>query len=408
MRLSNSKLVVAMGIGVAFGAMSMTLPAVQPPSPIEASATMPLDQVLELYRSEAQLHAQPPSRPPIPAALQRIDLTARLLNDAVSLTARFEGQVLSEDWVSVPLLRLDANTQLSSLPPLDGAALTVIDEQLTLVTRRPGRFDFSVTFVQHAIKQGRSRRALVGYPTATTATAALSYDKGLFSIDPDVVTPSGDNTVYPRDGVFEFAWLQLDEAQLPAAEQRPAPAIESVIPRAFASVVSTLEGTHIIRVLYRLRFAGRKQLAVSLPPGQRLERGYLNGTSIEVDTDTGELALEVSPSTAGEEGATLELVIVSPNNEYLLSGEISLALPKASWRINELFLTTHLPTVFDYAWVGGSLSPAHKMSDARYSYDIPTPGKRAGFHQFLVHTSQPNLTLSYDVSLDGRYFKVAQ
>ena len=93
------------------------------------------------------------------------------------------------------------------------------------------------------------------------------------------------------------------------------------------------------------------------------------------------MSIAAEAIVAGEEGGTLELVFVSPDNESFLSGELALPLPMALWRINELFVSTHLPGVFDYAWTGGSLSPAPGVE---FSYDIPTPGKRAGFHQFLT------------------------
>lgn len=70
---------------------------------------------------------------------------------------------------------------------------------------------------------------------------------------------------------------------------------------------------------------------MSVPTGHRRERGYLNGVPIEIDYLGGELVLEVSPSKADEGGGTLELVLVSPDNDYFLSGELALPLPMASW-----------------------------------------------------------------------------
>jgi len=141
---------------------------------------------------------------------------------------------------------------------------------------------------------------------------------------------------------------------------------------------------------------------------ESLESGVPVGVSLQVDTTTRELTLQVSPSKAGAEGGSLELVFVSPNNEYFLSGELAPPLPTTSWRINELFVNTHLLSVFDYTWAGGSLSPAPAARDGHFSSDIPIPGKRASYRQFLLHTSPPTLTLNYDVSLEDNYFKVVQ
>ena len=72
--------------------------------------------------------------------------------------------------------------------------------------------------------------------------------------------------------------------------------------------------------------------------------------------------------------------------------------------IHEIALDLHLPPVFDYAWVDGSLSPAESGGAVDWSYDLPEPGKRLSFRQLLVTRSAPRLTLDYDVDLAGAYF----
>ena len=369
----------------------------------QATATLPLQQVIDLYRQNDAIKAVHPEAPPVSAAVHRLALQARLLDSAVLATAHFEVVVLAEDqWVSVPLLTVTDATQLRALPEISGSVLTVVGEHLTFITRNAGVYRIEVEFLQQAVSEETRREAKITYPSATTALGVLSYDKDLFAIDGEY----RDNTLHPVDGVFTLSWRRLREPQTVDVDREVTPAIESVIPTAHASVVSTLEGTHIIRVLYALRFAGRKPITVSIPDGQRLEHGYLNGVSIPVDPSLRALHLEVSASQAGGEGATLELVLVSTGNQFLLSGELALVLPVASWRVNELFASTHLPRVFDYKWVGGSLSPSNGKPSVAFSYDIPTPGKQAGFRQFLVHTSQPSLSLSYNVSLEGNYYQV--
>ena len=394
--------IVAMVVAVAATVTAPWVKAeIEPSTPAPASATLPLDEVLTLFRENEQLKdAQP--RPPVTAALQRIDLQARLLDEAVTSTARFEGVVLADGWVRLPLLAVDEHTQLSRMPVLTDSALTVLDGYLSLITNRSGPFQLEVGFLQRAVVDGVSRRARISFADAAVVTGELVFDTGLFSV---AGASGAEHKLYPDDGVFQLGWLRTAESRPDVTAKDVVPDIEAVIPTAHASLVSTLEGTHIVRVLYRLRFAGRERIRVQLPAGQRLERAYLNGVAVAVDTDADMLELEAAAANAGEEGGTLELVLHSAGNRYLLSGELHVPLPAASWRVDQLFLTTHLPPVFDYRWTGGSLSPAASVPTASYTYDIPTPGKRADFHQFLVHTATPSLSLGYDVSLEGYYFE---
>ncbi len=386
--------------------LSMDAPGAPPPAQ-PASATLPLDQVLQLYRENERRNDIAPPAPPVAGVVHQLQIEARLLDDAVAGKARFSVIVLEENqWASVPLLTVSGDTRLAALPALQDAALTIEDDQLTLLTRKKGTFDFTVEFLQRAQVDGSVRRASIAYPAATVALGHLSFDSGVFGLVDHAGAPNADGVFYPSEGAFDLQWVR--RAPPAATVAVPAPAIESVIPSAHASVVSTLEGTHIVRVLYRLEFAGRQSLSVDVPPGYRLERGYLNGISIPVEPDGGRLTLEVSPAQSGQQGGSLELVLFSPGNGYLLSGELALPLPTTSWRINELFLSTHLPGVFDYARAGGSLSPASRVPGVDFAYAIPTPGKRLTFHQFLVQLSQPGLTLAYDVTLEGNYFRAAQ
>ena len=117
------------------------------------------------------------------------------------------------------------------------------------------------------------------------------------------------------------------------------------------------------------------------------------------------LALEVAPSQAGKEAATLELVIGASGLDFTLSGELGFRLPRTSWPINELFLDVYLPQVFHYTWRGGSLSPVESSPPAPFSHRVPVPGSRHSFHQFLVTRSAPDLTLGYAVNLEGHYYR---
>jgi hypothetical protein len=68
-------------------------------------------------------------------------------------------------------------------------------------------------------------------------------------------------------------------------------------------------------------------------------------------------------------------------------------LPETSWPTHEVALALHLPAVFEYAWVDGSLAPvALPATDApEWSYDLPEPGKSLWYRQLLVTRSAPHL-----------------
>jgi hypothetical protein len=375
------------------------------PKPEAASATLPLEQILELYRERDEARREKPPAPPLAAALQKLELSGRLLDDGIDFTGRFEVSVLSDDdWVRVPLLALDAHSHLSDLPAVNGGAFAVEDGRLLFLTRKRGRYAFEVSLFRSASAEGRLRRLALGHGGAALAVCRLEIDGGLFRLHNTHVAEARNGVrIFPSGDRFEIEWEVLEGVE-PAAATAVKPAIESVAPRVHASAVSTLEGRRIIRVLYELRFAGRKPIEISLPAGQRLERAFLNGVAVPAEPADGRLALELSPARAGDEGGTLELVLVQEGGVFHLAGDLRFELPRVSWPTHELFLTLHLPRVFDYAWTGGSLEPGGACPAVSYSYRLPQPGTALHFHQVLIAESAPDLALDYAVNLDGHYF----
>jgi len=372
-----------------------------------ASATLPLGEILDLYRDRDEARKDRGAPPPVAASLQRVALSGRLLDDGIDFQGRFEISVLTDDeWVSVPLIAHDGNTHLSRLPEVADGAFAVRDGELVFLTRKRGRYAFELSLFRAARKQGRLRRLSIGHGGAALATCRLDIDGGLFRLRTDriVETREGVRVLAGDDG-FGIEWEVIGEIERGVGEAVSAPAIESVVSRVHASTVSTLEGRRITRVLYDLRFAGRKSIAIGIPEGQGVERAFLNGVAIETSVAHGELALELTPARAGEEGGTLELVLAEPGNEFHLTGDLRFELPTASWPVHELFYTLHLPRVFDYRWTGGSLEPAKSSPPASFSYRVPLPGRPLHLHQVLIADSAADVTLDYAVNLDGHYFK---
>ncbi len=70
-------------------------------------------------------------------------------------------------------------------------------------------------------------------------------------------------------------------------------------------------------------------------------------------------------------------------------------------RANELFFDLHLPEVFNYTWTGGSPSPVERSPEMAFTYQIPRPGKKLSFHQFLISKSSATLARGLRHRPDG-------
>ena len=100
------------------------------------------------------------------------------------------------------------------------------------------------------------------------------------------------------------------------------PPIEPIINRAHASVVSTLEGRRIIRLMYALQFEASAQHRLCDPGKQRLEKCFVNGASVPFKANGKTVTLPVQPARAGDESAKVELFVVEQQGGYALSGRL--------------------------------------------------------------------------------------
>ena len=231
----------------------------------------------------------------------------------------------------------------------------------------------------------------------------LTFDDDLFELLNTRVLAKPDGVlVFPSEGAYVIEWAARESRVVSEVLEKPE--IASVIPTAYASSVSTLEGMRITRILYRLRFAGRKSIEFEIPKDQTVVRAYLNGFAVPVSVENSLLKINAAPARAGDEAATIELVLNADDGVYHLAGDVAVGLPRASWPIHEIFFDLHLPEVFNYRWKSGSLSPAEQETLPTFTYQVPQPGKRMSFHQFLVSAQTPQLKLSYAVDLEDQYF----
>ena len=369
-----------------------------------ATATLPLEELLALHEAGA-VEVPPAPVAPINATLSRVELSGRLLDRAVDLTARFEVVVLSSDtWTTVPLLEIDQYTHVSALPALGGGVLAVRDGQLSFLSRSAGTHSFEISLLKRALVVGSDRHVTLRLEPSTMSMLRLDVDDRLFSLNDAWAADAEGAVLYPTDGAYIVYWARRAEArQMKAAVERPP--IESVIVQAHASVVSTLEGRRITRLLYELRFEGSEELVFQVPAGQEVSKVFLNGGAIPFEFEGGALTVAVSPEREGDESGRVELVLEAREPGYSLSGSLGFTFPAVSWSTNELFVDLHLPRVFNYAWSGGSLSPDGAAHEPQvFTETLPTPGKTMTFHQYLIEGGA-SLRVNYTVDLAGRFYR---
>jgi hypothetical protein len=370
-------------------------------------ATLPLDELLALRRElDAQKRKPAPVPPPIAAAVDGIELSGRLEGRSLELEAKIGVTVLADGWISVPILRVSPGLQVTHVPSLEGATLAVRDGWLALVTKSARSWRFSVSLLEASPEAPGPHRLELETAPATLARLRVQYDERSFRIEGPVTREADGVRVDPEGTRFRLAWQAREDAAPAAQVEVPRPELEPVIVAARASLVSTLEGRWMTRIFYDLRFTGSRPLAVTLPPGVRLTKVFRDRKALPFAMDGDVLRLELTPERSGGERAALELVLEQDHGAYHLAGRFEVVLPETSWPTHEVALGLHLPAVFEYAWVDGSLAPiALPATDApEWSYDLPEPGKALWYRQLLVTRSAPHLTLHYDVDLEGAYF----
>ncbi|PTL85825.1 hypothetical protein [Vitiosangium sp. GDMCC 1.1324] len=367
------------------------------------SATVPLQELLPLYAKHTE---QTPPAPPTDALVVKSQLKGRLTADALVVDAHFEVQVLASGrWTQVRLLQLDAGTYLTELPTLDNATVGALEDQLSLVTREPGRYAFDVSLVLRSTGSGPERQVQLRFGShVAPVPLRLEADAAAFTLTEPPASGGGDSEVYPRQGVLRIGWRTAVAPTL--ARQVVRPPMEPSIPEAQASWVSTLEGKATVRVRYALRLDREQELELELPEGHRLERVLLDSVPLVPSEKDGRLKLKVAPTRFGETQASLEVVLARELGVFHLSGRLKLALPRVSWPVATVQARAHFPAVFNYRREGGSMEE-YETAEANDTLEgqTPLPGKVLHFRQYLVAASAPTLELGYSVDISKSYFR---
>lgn len=371
--------------------------------PVSGSATVPLEELLPLYAKRPE---QAPPTPPTDALVVKSQFKGRLTADALLVDAHFEVEVLASGrWTQVRLLRLDADTYLTSLPSLEAATVGALEDQLSLVTREPGRYSFDVSLALRPQGSGADRQVQLRFgPQVTPVPLRLEADASAFTVTEPPASGSEDADVYPRQGVLRIGWRTAVAPKV--ARQVVRPPLEPSIPEAHASWVSTLEGKASVRVRYALRLDREQELELELPEGHRLERVLLDSVPLVPAEKDGRLKLKVAPARFGETEASLEVVLARDLGVFHLSGRLKLALPRVSWPVATVRARAHFPAVFNYRREGGSMEQYEETgADGGLETQTPLPGKVIHFRQYLVAASAPTLELGYSVDISQSYFR---
>lgn len=350
------------------------------------TVTLPLNEARTLLSSKDEPAA------PISAAVTSQRLNAQVTGDALEVNAVFQVTVLDGSrWSRLSLMKLDERVTLVDATDGEGILVTTQQAHVVFVSKQPGTYTLELKLSVrgegapvHVARLTRGDDAREGVMHVETAAAEQSLEHGA-----DVRSVGGEWIV---------KWKGRTQAQVVAAARPP---MEPVISVARASVVSTVEGRARMTVEYRLGLDREQSLALKLPHDWMLTRVNVNAAPREVPQGR-EIALKVSPQTAGGREGVVELTLERDFGVFHLSGKMNLALPGASWPTSVVEAGVHLPNVFEYRRLGGSLEP----SDAASSVQEALPGRALHFRQHLVASAGPTLELSYSVDLTNRYFRV--
>lgn len=351
-----------------------------------ATVTMPLDEAKALFAADA-------TPAPFSAAVVEQHLRGRLTDDDLEVEATLTIAVLEARWSRLSLFLLGPGVSLVESNRPAGATVTAHRNEVVFVSNQPGVYGVTLRLsARPGAGAGPKVATLRRGPDARDGALHLEAD-GLHEL------AGGGASLAAVDGAWTARWTGRRPAAAKAEVVRPP--LEPTIASAHAQLVSTVEGRARLTLEYALSLDREQPLALRLPEGWALTRAALNGAARPV-TPGATLALVATPTRPGERTGKLELVLERDFGVFHLSGRLPLALPAASWPTAEVEASVHLPRVFEYRRLGGSLEPAESLTWA--APDMP--GAALRFRQHLVASAGPTLELAYAVALEGQYFRV--
>lgn len=350
-------------------------------APSVGTVTLPIDEARTLLSSKDEPVA------PISAAVTSQKLSAQVTGEALEVTASFLIAVVDGTrWSRLSLLKLDPTVTLREASDGQGMLVAAQKDEVVFISRQPGTYivqlKLSVRGSGNVARLTRGADAREGVMHVETAAPEQTLEQGA-----DVLSSSGQWTV---------RWKGRTQAVVAAVR----PPMEPVVTSARVQMVTTVEGRARMTVEYRLGLDREQSLGVRLPADWSLTRVSANGSPRAVPAGR-EVSLQVSPENTGGREGVVELTLERDFGVFHLSGRMNLSLPAVSWPTSVVDASVHLPNVFEYRRLGGSLEP----TDATEWTPPTMPGKALRYRQHLVASAGPTLELRYAVDLENRYFR---
>ncbi len=349
------------------------------------TVTLPLDEARSLLSTKDEPEA------PFSAAVISQRLEGQVTGDSVEVTATFQVTVIDAGrWSRLSLIKLDPTVTLREASDGEGMLVTAQRDEVVFISRQPGTYVVELKLTVRG----------AGSPVHTAKVSrGADAREGVLHVD----TPAPEQRLMDGADVRSMAgqwvvrWTGRTEALVAVAR----PPMEPVVTEARVQVVSTVEGRARMTVEYRLGLDREQSFGLRLPPDWTLSRVSCNGAARAVPTGR-EVSIPVGPQTAGGHDGVVELTLERDFGVFHLSGRLNLALPGASWPTSVVEASVHLPNVFEYHRLGGSLEP----EDASAWTPPNLPGLALRYRQHLVASAGPTLELRYSVNLEKRYFRV--
>lgn len=365
--------------------------------PAQATVTVPLPDALKLLGPAAKDEG---ATPPLSAGVVSQRLAGRVTADAMEVTASFTVTVLDGSrWSRLGLIKLTPGVTLLDATRVDGGLVTVHGQEVVLVSRTAGTSTVELKLSVRASGAGVKVARLCRGPDALDGLMKLEADgeRDVLEYGPEVGSEAGCWTV---------SWRSQPRARAPAVVARPP--LEPQVASVAARVVSTMEGKARLTLRYELELDREQPFSLTVPEGWALTRLSVGEVPQRVQAQR-TLALTVAPARPGEQRGSVTLTMERDFGVFHLSGRLAFELPAVGWPTKLVDVSAHLPTVFEYHRVGGSLEPVEAAAGATETDGLDSgelPGRRLAFRQHLVTSVGPTLELKYSVDLDGRYFSL--